>query len=151
MKQFAANIEIDGTPEQVWKVLTDASAYSEWDPNMNSIEGTIGLGEKLVLHTTLSKRPFTVTVSTFDQNERMVWKSGMPLGLFKGERTFQITERDGKVHFALNEVFSGLMSPIIGRMIPDLQPTFEKFVAGLKAEVEGGSGTEGDAGKQASE
>lgn len=151
MKQFAADIEIDGTPDQVWKVLTDASAYPEWDPNMESIEGTVGLGEKLVLHTRISKRPFTVTVSTLDLNNRMVWKSGMPLGLFKGERTFQIAERDGKVHFSLNEVFSGPLSPLFGRMIPDLQPTFEKFVRGLKAEVEDGTGAESAAGDASEE
>ncbi|MFT5684527.1 MAG: hypothetical protein ACI8RZ_005468 [Myxococcota bacterium] len=32
-----------------------------------------------------------MTVSTLDEGERMVWFSGMPLGLFKGERTFTLT------------------------------------------------------------
>jgi hypothetical protein len=137
MRVFAAEIEISGTPEAVWAALSDAAAYPEWDPNMKSIEGKIGLGEKLVLHTNITKQAFKVTVSELETDRRMVWKSGMPLGIFKGARTFEILPQgDGKVRVKVREVFSGLMSPIIGRMIPDLQPSFEKFVRGLKRRVE---------------
>ena len=38
---------------------------------------------------------------------------GMPFGLFKGERTFTLTPRSGAVEFAMREVFSGLLSPLI--------------------------------------
>lgn len=138
MKQFLAEIEIVGTPEQVWAVITDALSYPEWDPNMKSIDGSIGPGEKVVLHTNISKQAFKVKVVEFDVNRRMAWKSGMPLGLFKGVRTFEITPKeDGKLDFKLHEVFSGPLSPIVGKLIPDLQPTFNRFVRGLKARVEG--------------
>ena len=136
MKEFSAEIEINATPEVVWAVLTNAASYPEWDPNMKSIEGTIGPGEKLVLHTTLTSRAFTVTVSELTPSSKMVWKSGMPIGLFKGERTFLITPRGEGVHFSLKEVFSGLLSPIFGRFIPNLNPSFDKFARGLKARVE---------------
>lgn len=139
MKFFSAEVEIQGTAEDVWAVLTDASSYPDWDPNMNSIEGSIGLNEKLVLHTTLSKRSFNVSVAELVPNTRMVWKSGMPLGLFKGLRTFELTPGTDSVRFRLQEVFSGPLSPLFGRMIPDLHPSFLKFVQGLKAEVEGRS------------
>ena len=53
----------------------------------------------------------------------MVWKGGMPLGLFKGERTFTVTPGpDGSVTFSMAELYSGLLEPLIGRTIPDLQP-----------------------------
>lgn len=61
----------------------------------------------------------------------------MPLGLFKGERTFTLTpQSNGRVEFTLREVFSGLLLPLIGRSIPDLTSTFEQFVAGLKSRAE---------------
>ncbi len=142
MKQFSAETDIQGTADQVWAVLTNAAAYPDWDPNMESIEGSIGPNEKLVLHTTLSKRAFKITVTEFVPGSRMVWSSGMPLGLFSGKRTFEITPGNGSVRFRLNEVFSGLLSPLFGRMIPDLNPSFLKFVQGLKAEVEGGSSSD---------
>ena len=43
---------------------------------------------------------------------------------------------DGAVTFAMREVFSGLLSPLIERSIPDLQPEFEAFAAALKRKVE---------------
>lgn len=76
MKQFAAEIEIASSPDDVWAVITDAGSYPDWDPNMNSIEGSIGLDEKLVLHTSLSKRAFNVAVKELTPNSRMVWGSG---------------------------------------------------------------------------
>jgi hypothetical protein len=61
----------------------------------------------------------------------------MPLGLFKGERIFTLTERsDGAVEFSMRESFSGLLSPLIERSIPDLQPAFDEFAADLKKRAE---------------
>ena len=42
----------------------------------------------------------------------------------------------GTVEFAMKEQFSGLLSPLIERFIPDLQPAFEGFAAGLKKRAE---------------
>lgn len=142
MKQFSAEVDINGSAEDIWKILVDAASYSSWDPSMNSIDGKIGLGEKLVLHTTLSKRAFTVSVTELSHASRMIWKSGLPLGLFKGVRTFELTPGSDSVHFKLQEVFTGPLSPLFGRMIPDLNPSFLKFVQGLKAEVEGSQAEE---------
>jgi hypothetical protein len=69
----------------------------------------------------------------------MTWTGGMPLGLFKGERTFTLSpQNNGSVEFTVREVFSGLLLPLIGRSIPDLTATFEQFVAGLKRRAESG-------------
>ena len=136
MKVFSADAEINASPEAVWAVLTDPASYPEWDPNMERIEGVIAAGENLVVHTKLSKRAFKVKVSKFEPGKSMVWSSGMPLGLFKGERTFNLTHRNGKVRFSTREEFTGLLSPIIGRAIPDLGPSFKAFAQGLKARAE---------------
>jgi hypothetical protein len=67
----------------------------------------------------------------------MVWTGGMPLGHFKGERTFTLTSKStGSTDFALREEFTGLLLPLIGRTIPDLTQTFEEFAAGLKVHAE---------------
>ena len=64
----------------------------------------------------------------------MVWASGMPLGLFKGERTFTLAPQgQGSTEFRLSEEFSGLLLGLIGRSIPDMTSTFEQLAAGLKA------------------
>lgn len=61
----------------------------------------------------------------------------MPLGLFKGERTFTLApQADGTTQFTTREQFSGLLLPIIGRTIPDLSESFQNFAQGLKNRAE---------------
>jgi hypothetical protein len=67
---------------------------------------------------------------------RMVWSGGMPLGLFKGVRTFTLTPQGDSVRFEMREVFSGPLSPLIERSLPDLQPAFDEFAASLKRRAE---------------
>jgi hypothetical protein len=70
----------------------------------------------------------------------MVWTGGAPLKfVFKGERTFLVTPKTADtVEFSMEEVFGGLMSGVIGKSIPDLQPTFDEFAACLKTRAESG-------------
>lgn len=139
MKVSSATTEIKASPEKIWSILTDSTKYTEWDPGMVSLTGTIAPGEKLTIYAKISpNRAFKVTVSEFVPNRKMVWGSGMPLGLFKGERTFTLEPQgDGLTKFTLQEVFTGLMLPLIGGSIPDMNPTFAEFAAALKARAEG--------------
>jgi hypothetical protein len=67
----------------------------------------------------------------------MTWTGGMPLGLFKGVRTFTLTpDGDGKTRFHAREEFTGVMLPLIWRSMPDLAPSFEQFAQGLKQRAE---------------
>ena len=140
MKEYRATTTIHASPDTIWQILTDAPRYPEWEPNVTQIEGTIAPGEKITVHTKISPdRAFPVKVTEFVPGQKMVWSSGMPLGLFKGERSFVLTPQDNSaVRVTVHEVFSGLLLPLIGRTIPDLSESFEQFVAGLKSRAENG-------------
>jgi hypothetical protein len=72
-------------------------------------------------------------VITLVPHERMVLAGGMPRGLFKGERAYTLAPNpDGSVHFSMREAFTGPLAPLIGRSIPDMQPSFDAFAANLK-------------------
>ena len=105
---------------------------------MVRLEGRVAPGEKVTAYTKISPdRAFPVTVTEFVPEQGMTWSSGMPLGLFKGERTFTLTpQSNGTVEFTVREVFSGLLLPLIGRSIPDLTSSFEQFASGLKRRAE---------------
>ena len=61
----------------------------------------------------------------------------MPLGLFKGVRTFTLTPRgDDGTDFKLREEYSGPMLGLIWKSMPDLGPSFDKFARGLKQRAE---------------
>ena len=134
MKEFSATTTIEASPDAIWAILTHAPGYPDWDPNVDRIEGNIAPGEKIKAYTKLSPgRAFPVKVTEFVPGQKMTWSSGMPLGLFKGERTFTLERQDaGSTEFTVREQFSGLLLPLIGRSIPDLTDAFEQHAAGLK-------------------
>ncbi len=138
MKSFATRISIRATPEHVWRILIDASAYPSWNSTVTRVDGRIAPGEKLTVHVKVSPgRAFPVKVMVFDAPRRMVWSAGMPLGLFKGERTYELRSMpSGEVEFSMREDYSGMLAPLITRSIPDLQPAFDEFAACLKARAE---------------
>src|SRR3954447_6338410 len=138
MKSFAAKTIIHAAPDKIWSILTDAAGYPVWNPTVTKVDGRIAPGERVTVHVTINPgRAFPVTVSTMEPPNRMVWRGGMPLRLFTGERTFTLTSQaDGTVEFAMRETYSGLLAPLIGRTIPDLQPAFDQFAESLRREAE---------------
>ena len=102
-----------------------------------SAEGRIAPGEIVKLHVKLNPgRAFPVKVAEFTPPSRMVWRGGMPLGLFKGERVFTLAPEGTGTRFSMVETFSGPLAGLIGRSIPDMQPAFDEFAACLKARAE---------------
>ena len=138
MKEFATSIAIHAPAELIWELLTDAPGYAAWNSTVDRVDGRIATGETVTVHAKISPgRAFPVKVTELVPARRMVWTGGMPLGLFKGERTFTLTPRPGGVvEVSMREVFSGLLAPLITKSIPDLQPAFDQFAADLKARAE---------------
>jgi hypothetical protein len=63
----------------------------------------------------------------------------MPLGLFRGMRTFTLEPAPSGTRFTMEEVYSGPLLPLIRRTMPDLQPSFDAFAAGLRERAERGA------------
>ena len=69
----------------------------------------------------------------------------MPLGLFRGVRTFRLEPRGDDTAFTMREEYTGPLLPLIWRTMPDLGPSFTRFAEGLKAEAERRRSKQGDA------
>lgn len=139
MKFYEVTQTIDATPDQVWAVLSDGPGFVNWESGIVKFEGNIALGNKVKLFSEVSpERAFPLKVDTMDQPNKLVFKGGMPLGLFKGVRTYTLSSEGGGTKFHMREEFSGPLLGMIWKSMPDLQPSFEKFANGLKANVENG-------------
>ena len=137
MKFYETTALIDAPNEQVWSILTEASAYPSWNPGVERVEGQIAPGETIkVLVKVNPGRAFPVKVTEFTPGRRMVWSGGMPFGLFKGVRTFTLASEGAATRFHMREEYTGPLLPLIWRSIPDLTGTFEQFGAGLKSRAE---------------
>jgi hypothetical protein len=138
MKSFEATSEIQATPDAIWTILVDGAKYSDWESGVISVDGKIAPGETIkVVSSANPGRTFPVKVTEFEPARGMTWSGGMPLGLFKGVRTFRLTPTGGgATRFDLREEYSGPLLGMMWRSMPDLGPSFSQFARGLKARTE---------------
>jgi hypothetical protein len=138
MKAYGATATIKASPEAIWAILTDAPAYQAWDSGIERVEGSIAPGNRLrVVSKANPGRAFPVTVTELSPGRRMTWSGGMPLGLFRGVRTFTLAPGGGgTTRFTMREEYTGPLLPLIWRSMPDLGPSFRQFAAGLKERAE---------------
>jgi hypothetical protein len=139
MKAYEAEATINAPPDKIWAILTDGQAYPTWDSGVR-VEGRIAPGETIKIHSEAAPgRAFPIKVAEFVPGERMVWSGGMPLGLFRGVRTFRLTPAgNGATRLHVREEYTGPLLPLIWRSMPDLGPSFTRFTNGLKQRAEAG-------------
>lgn len=133
MKTFTVAKQIAAPPELVWSVITDAPKLVAAGLGISRIDGRIAAGERLKLWTEATgSRAFALRVGEFVPARYMTWSGGLPFGLFTGTRRYQLSPGQGGCRFEMSETFSGPLSFMIEKSIPDLNPSFERFAAGLK-------------------
>lgn len=139
-RSYRASRSINAPAATVWDLLANADGYADWNNAVISIQGPISEGDTIKLVSTVSpKRTFTLRVTQMQAPSRMVWSDGMPLGLFRGERTYSITDNgDGRSEFTMVEEFTGPLAGLITKAIPDLTDSFNVFAEGLKKAAEAG-------------
>jgi hypothetical protein len=137
-RSFSAAVSIRAPQERIWPILTDASAYPEWNPTIDHVEGNIAEGERLkVFPKGSSATAFSVVVEEVAPGRKMVWRGGMPFGSLIGRRTFVLRpHKDGTVEFEMRESYTGWLARWMRRMVPDLQSSFEQFAVALKRRAE---------------
>jgi hypothetical protein len=133
----AVTVNIRATPDRVWALLTDAPGFPSWNSTVKRVGGTIALGQTLELEVpTAPGRTFKPKVTVFEPAMAMEWSEGMA-PMFKGVRRYALSPKpDGSTDFSMQEVFSGMMLPMIRGSLPDFVPVFESYAADLKREAE---------------
>ncbi|WP_433450452.1 SRPBCC family protein [Streptomyces sp. CA-142005] len=111
----SASIELDATPEEVWRVLTDLPAYDEWNPFIVSAEGTVERDATLhlVMHDETGDTTFTPTVLNAEAGKELRWIGRISPGwIFDGEHRFLIEPLGGsRVRLTQSENFTGVAVP----------------------------------------
>ncbi len=122
---------IDADAATVWRLLTTAADYPEWNSTIVSLEGQIAPGSKIKLVSTLDpSRTFSLKVKAFEPNVRLAWGDAM------GTRTYSLSGDDGGTRIEIVERIGGPLFPFFARMIPPFDESFEQFTADLKKAAE---------------
>ena len=139
MKEYVTTAFITAPPDSVWSVLTDAAAYSDWNPEIVAIEGRMALGAHIIAHVRLGDgavRRVPQRVQAFEPPRRMEWVGGLPFKLFVGRREFTVTPMEGGTEFRMHLYMSGPLSSLILKSVGDRQPEIDRFAISLKARAE---------------
>ena len=148
MLAYESTSQIAASPETVWAVLADTAAWASWDSGVESVDGSVALGAKITIRSKAAPgRAFPVKVTTLDAPQKLVFTGGMPLGLFRGVRTYTLTPKAGGTLFHMREEYTGAMlgvisksmPGVISKSMPDLQPSFDQFAAGIAKRAESGA------------
>ncbi|MEM9561782.1 MAG: SRPBCC domain-containing protein [Actinomycetota bacterium] len=159
MLRFETSKQIEADPSTVWSTLIQTGRWPDWGAGVERVDGELAEGGRMTLHVAGQSRPFKLKVAGWEPQRHIELTSGMPLGLFTGRRTYDLDPVGGGTRFRMVETFGGPLAPLIGRTIPDLQPSFDAFAAGLAHAAEGsidpgpgpgpGSDTDSDSGTDA--
>jgi hypothetical protein len=141
-KQLASQIDIDAGPAQVWAVLSDLTAYQQWNPFIVHADGTAETGSRLTLRMrTAGGRGLTLrpTVLESQDGSRLRWRGrlGMP-GVMDADHSFTIEARPGGgSRLRQEETFRGVLVPFVARYLDrGTLPGFAAMKGALKRRVE---------------
>ncbi len=140
MKSFETMLPIHASSARVWALLVALPAWPEWNTTVERVAGSVAPGHTVTVWVRANPgRAFPVRVDVLDAPQRMVWSGGLPLGLFRGTRVFELSAAGpGVTNFRMAETYSGPLAGLIGRSIPDLQPSFDEFARCLQRAAESG-------------
>lgn len=138
MQHYESHVLIEASPDEVWAVLQDIGGWPSWDSGVICVDRQLEPGQQLTIRSSAAPgRSFPVQVSVVDPGRKIELRGGMPLGLFRGVRTYTLRpQTDASTLSTMREEFTGPLLPMIWRSMPDLQPSFDQFLGGLKQRVE---------------
>ncbi len=144
MREIRTEVEIEASVERVWEVLTDLTAYDQWNPFAQKASGEIRVGEKLsiflkppgAMGMTIKPR-----VLKAESSREFRWLGHMVVpGIFDGEHIFEIERLDdGRSRLVQREEFCGVLArPVLAMIGGSTERGFVAMNEALKERAEAG-------------
>lgn len=143
--QLHTEIDIDASPETVWAILTDLTAYSDWNPFITSSDGEVVEGGRLVNRLEPPggrAMTFTPTVTEVDESRVFEWlgRLGVP-GVFDGRHRFELVPTEHGTRLIQTEHFRGVLVPFLKKSLDtNTVAGFEAMNHALKERAESPGG-----------
>ncbi len=140
MQTLHASTDIDAPAEKVWRVVTDFARYPEWNPFIVRAAGEQRVGGRLELTITapdVRAVTFRPRVLDLDPGRLICWKGKLWIpGLFDGRHSLMVEPLDdGRSRFTTHEEVSGILVPVLGKVMRASQQGFELMAEALSRRV----------------
>ena len=121
-KTLGSAIDIAAAPDRVWQVLSNFSAYPQWNPFIVRAEGHAEVGSRLTLRMQpVGGRAVTLrpTVIDADEGRRLRWRGRVGIrGIFDAEHVFILESLgDGRTRLSQTERFTGVLVPLMAKSL----------------------------------
>ncbi len=142
MRELRTEIEINGTIDRVWEVLTDFRSFPEWNPFIKKIEGELKVGEQLKVYMEPpggKGMTFKPVVKRLEPKTEFRWLGNLLItGIFDGEHIFQLEQiNDIKTKFIHRENFNELLVSLLWISLnSSTRRGFEEMNKALKERIE---------------
>jgi hypothetical protein len=138
--EVRSEAEINGSPELVWKVLTDLALYSVWNPFLSPVEGVLRPGSPLhvTMHIGTHLATYEATVLQVERNRLLSW-SGQVVspGVYDATYSFSIEPvRDGRVRLVSREARRGLAPLVEWWLSSEIQGGLDAMTRSARNRVE---------------
>lgn len=115
---LTSEVVIFAPPALVWDVLSDLSAYPEWNTFIPMATGTLEKGARLTVRIAPPGGvPMTLSpkIILLEPGSRLTWRGRLfAPGVFDGEHDFALAARDSYVtRFTQSETFKGILVPLL--------------------------------------
>jgi hypothetical protein len=115
---LTSEVTIFAPQARVWSVLSDFSAYPEWNAFIPEASGTLEKGKRLTVRIAPPGGvPMTLTpkILLVTPGSRLTWRGRLfAPGVFDGEHDFLLVAQDSTVtRFTQSETFKGILVPLL--------------------------------------
>ena len=114
--QVEHSIVVQAPAERIFRIYEDVSAWHTWDPDTRraSLDGPLAVGARGSL-TPARGNTVPMLVTKVEPNACFTVESRIPL--FRMVFEHELARQGGAVHVTHRVTFSGLLTPVIGRML----------------------------------
>ncbi len=138
MRSFTKTIQIDATPDLVWKIMTDVERWPDWTTSITSLKrldkGRFDVGSRARIKQP-KLLPAVWTVTRLNAGRSFSWRSGTPGLHVIGYHAVKPAAKGSEVTLVV--LFDGLFAPIAGLLFRKLNETYlELETTGLKRRCE---------------
>ncbi|MCE9598860.1 MAG: SRPBCC domain-containing protein [Spirochaetia bacterium] len=137
-KTVHTEIQINASPAEVWKVISDAPRFPEWNPVHVKIDGEFKEGSAIKIHLKQPDGKITAFGATVYHlvPESLLNQGGGTPGVFTFNHTFRLEPSNGGTRFTHTEEFRGI--GLVFFNMDWVEAAYVRVNEALKARIESG-------------
>ena len=137
--EINTSIDIEAEADAIWQVLTEFSAYEDWNPMLRNVRNELPTGAPVlieVLREDARSLTLSARITTLSEASELVWRGGSA-GVVSGEHFFRLEPlAEGRCRLHHGERFAGVILPLLKGTLKNAAELYRAMNEALKRRVE---------------